>query len=94
MRMNKREALEWAIGLAAMFAISAMFWYAAMASGQYGNPNDPYLDYQRVQRERESLELQRRQVEAIERAELLRGIQPLPALVDPWSPAFQAEPLQ
>ncbi len=53
----------------AIIAIASLFWFATLAQGQYGNPNDPYLNYQRIEREREALDLQRRQVEALERAE-------------------------
>lgn len=58
----------------ALVAVAAMFWFATLAQCQYGNPNDPYLDYQRQQREKEQLELQRRQVQAIERAEWERQL--------------------
>ena len=92
--MKKCNLLVTALELIVMLAISIMFWYAALAQGQYGNPNDPYLDYQRIERERESLELQRRQVEALERAEQRSWLQPLPVpqLIDPWDPYVQGEP--
>jgi len=57
-----------------LVVVMGLAWIATTAQCQYGNPNDPYLDYQRQQREKEQLELQRRQVEAIERAEWERNL--------------------
>jgi hypothetical protein len=67
-----------AIQAAVIVAIMGAFMYFTLsgAEAQYGNPYDPYLDYQRQQREIESLELQRRQVEIIERQELYRILAP------------------
>jgi len=69
-----------------LVVVMGLAWIATTAQCQYGNPNDPYLDYQRIERERESLELQRRQVEAIERQELDRHM--FPTVVDPYDPAY------
>jgi hypothetical protein len=79
--------------LVILFAISIMFWYAATAGAQYGNPYDPYLQYQRHQRERESLELQRRQVEIMERNQIWIWTAPIPQIVTPWDLELQANPL-
>lgn len=89
------KALIQAVVIVALVA-AFMFFSLRSAGAQYGNPYDPYLDYQRQQREIESLELQRRQVEILERNQAMRWLMPLPTpqIVDPWTPAFQAEPLQ
>jgi hypothetical protein len=60
--------------IAVFIAIMAAFlWFTLnSAVAQYGNVNDPYLDHQREQREIESLELQRRQVEVLEQQLILR----------------------
>jgi hypothetical protein len=44
-----------------IMALIAAFFVLSVQSafGQYGNPYDPYLDYQRVQREKVALELDR-----------------------------------
>jgi hypothetical protein len=51
-----------------MALITAFFVLSVQSAfGQYGNPYDPYLDYQSDQREREALELDR------ERNQILRN---------------------
>jgi hypothetical protein len=51
-----------------MAIITAFFVLSVQSAfGQYGNPYDPYLDYQRAERERVALELDR------ERNQILRN---------------------
>jgi hypothetical protein len=51
-----------------MMAIITGFFVLSVhsAQGQYGNPYDPYLGYQRVQREQEALELDRKRNQILE----------------------------
>jgi hypothetical protein len=67
-----------AIQAAVIVAVVGAFLYFTLrsAEAQYGNPDDPYLDYQRQQRERESIELQRRQIQILERQEMFRMLAP------------------
>jgi hypothetical protein len=83
------------IQTAIIIAMVGAFMYFSLrsAGAQYGNPNDPYLDYQRQQREIEDLEIQRRQLEIQEMRQIWLWTAPVPQIVDPWDPAFQAEPL-
>ena len=76
MRINKGAVVQVAVTLAVIGAFMYFSFRATTAGSQYGDPNDPYLDYQRQQRERQSLELQRRQVEILERQELYRILAP------------------
>ena len=72
-----------------------MYFTLARASSQYGNPYDPYLNYQQQQRQQEALEIQRRQLQIMEQNQILLWTSPVqPQLIDPWYLELQAEPLQ
>ncbi len=90
------RSIRWSVvgEIVVIAALLGAFLYFTLSSAnaQYGNPYDPYLDYQRHQREIESLDLQRRQVQAIEINQALRWVEPLPQIVDPWAPELQAWP--